>query len=465
MAYLAYNTLDDLLSFRAYAHLKTAAKSSSNWINFYLDEKKEEVAMLTDSLLVIEALRENPEFDSSLIKSSLQKRAEKVSKDCEDYILTNPDMTSEDLQKDPVFQNLAVQYYGSRGYTSIQDVENARILIHPKSEFNNVDLNSFEFTLPELWEIMEASLVNDDVYGFYRWIEPTGEINNKFIYVKALSVVPADGVKMNIAASDYLEDYRALQISDSFEEKFKSFTEYAGYDDLFLISSEGNVIYSVKRKFDLGTNLIYGEYNQSSLAKLFLNVKEDGIVKISKYDYYDPSSDISLFIMAPVYSKEEFLGMVAIKINGDQINQMTLDRTGLGETGEIYLVDQNKFLLTPSRFMKNNILYQRVDTLNVDNCLEDIKIYYNESSDVVIPHEEFESISFRNYRGEYVLGVHNHIHETGWCLLVEVEEEEILGVPHEELFSYIIILSFVLGLVILFVSFLVGERIDRRCKK
>ena len=56
-----------------------------------------------------------------------------------------------------------------------------------------------------------------------------------------------------------------------------------GFSDLFLIDAKNeNIIYSVNKKSDFGTDLQNGPYNQSSLAKVVRKV----IVNISDLKYY-----------------------------------------------------------------------------------------------------------------------------------------------------------------------------------
>ncbi len=50
---------------------------------------------------------------------------------------------------------------------------------------------------------------------------------------------------------------------------FAYFNETAGYDDLILISPDGNVIFTVAKEDDLGTNLKTGPYKDTELAKVF----------------------------------------------------------------------------------------------------------------------------------------------------------------------------------------------------
>jgi len=62
-------------------------------------------------------------------------------------------------------------------------------------------------------------------------------------------------------------EYRAL------DKEFRPFLTYYqesfGYYDLFLISCAGEIIFTVTKEDDFGTNLRTGPYNNSELAKVF----------------------------------------------------------------------------------------------------------------------------------------------------------------------------------------------------
>lgn len=79
-------------------------------------------------------------------------------------------------------------------------------------------------------------------------------------------------------------------------------------------------------------------------------------------------------------------------------------------TSEIYLVNSDRVMVTPSRYVKDVKVRQVVDTLPVRECLENKKEIATEYTD---------------YRGERVLGASMCLHQEGLVLLVEVSEAEI----------------------------------------
>lgn len=80
------------------------------------------------------------------------------------------------------------------------------------------------------------------------------------------------------------------------------------------------------------------------------------------------------------------------------------------KTSDIYLVNSNRIMVTPSRYMQNINLHQKVDTFPVRECLENGR----EIS------EEYD-----NYQGIHVLGASMCFKEDGLVLLVEIQKDEV----------------------------------------
>jgi len=58
----------------------------------------------------------------------------------------------------------------------------------------------------------------------------------------------------------------------------------------------------------------------------------------------------------PFLSNDEFLGVIIVDLNLGKLFKITQDRTGLGETGKVYLVNKDSYMISPSRFKEDVIL-------------------------------------------------------------------------------------------------------------
>ena len=128
-------------------------------------------------------------------------------------------------------------------------------------------------------------------------------------------------------------EYREL---DAFyRDHFKRFVEDAGYYDLFLISPQGEIVYSQAKEADFGTSLITGPYRNSGLGRITrnaLNTLQNGV---SDFEYYPPSKGaIAAFMAFPVVVEGKLEGVVALQIYSERVFQVVTDNVGLGASGE-----------------------------------------------------------------------------------------------------------------------------------
>ena len=193
---------------------------------------------------------------------------------------------------------------------------------------------------------------------------------------------------------------------------------------------------------------------------MFLEGKEQPYLMEVFYDEEFRHKGIAL--SAPVSVDDKVLGVVVIKLLPESFYKIASGRTTLGETGEIYIVNRDKFLITPSRFLRGEnkgILTQIVDTKGVEDCLEMIDKRTKEH----IVHEPI--ISYLDYRGEKILGSHQHIMETEWCVLAEIDESEALGIPKNNFLKSVLITLITISISSTLLGFFVGRRLDAEFEK
>jgi methyl-accepting chemotaxis protein len=116
---------------------------------------------------------------------------------------------------------------------------------------------------------------------------------------------------------------------------------------------------------------------------------------------------------SPVYDlTNKLLGVVIVEIPYSHIDSFLSQRDGLGETGEIYIVGDDNFMRSKSRFIKQNtILKLEINTAATRDALlgnTDVKI-------------------IKDYRNMPVLSAYTpleNLRDLKWILLVEVDIKE-----------------------------------------
>ncbi len=133
-------------------------------------------------------------------------------------------------------------------------------------------------------------------------------------------------------------------------------------------------------------------------------------------------------ISAPILHHGIFSGLVIVDIDiKETLYKITRDNTGLGETGEIYLINQAGYMITPA-FSDDTSLKIKV---NAPNAVR----YFSLSN---------KKNAYVNYRGQTVIGASDIIQELNWCLVAEIEEKEVFA-PVDNL-VLIILLFFLMPL-------------------
>ena len=201
-----------------------------------------------------------------------------------------------------------------------------------------------------------------------------------------------------------------------FHPYFKGLLEKRGYYDIFLIDSEtGNIIYTAYKEPDFGSNLTNGPYTNTNIAKLYKEVNNSeshNVVMLADFEPYAPSDFApASFIAASISDGFNKIGVLALQIPIDQINNVMMGRAGLGETGETYLVGSDKFMRSDSRFSnKRTLLVNKIETEAVKDALA------NKSDCKII----------KDYRGSEVLSAYAplDIKDLKWSIIAEIDKKE-----------------------------------------
>ena len=137
--------------------------------------------------------------------------------------------------------------------------------------------------------------------------------------------------------------------------------------DLFLIDTQGRIVYTVAKETDFGTSLVDGPYAASNLADLAAAVrgqKGSDYVGVADFAFYTPSYGApAAFLAAPLYDGPRYVGVVALQMPAEEISDLMTDgrqwaASGLGESGEIYLVGRDQTMRSDSRlFLEDSAAY------------------------------------------------------------------------------------------------------------
>ena len=214
-------------------------------------------------------------------------------------------------------------------------------------------------------------------------------------------------------------------IHDKYFPVLKDYLTQYGYEDLFLMCPDhGDVSFSVKKKSDFGkrTRLI-----DSSLHDVWQSAIQSGKAEISDIKPYQPSNNTpAIFMACPIKENGNIIGVLALQISISGINQIMGVRTGLGETGETYLVG-------PDYLMRSD-LYHEPENHSV------MKSFMNPSKGKIETWSVKEALSGKtgskditNAFGKFVLSSYTPVKMGNviWALIAEIHVSEALCPKNE----------------------------------
>lgn len=175
-------------------------------------------------------------------------------------------------------------------------------------------------------------------------------LNNNFTQLNLLasqSLLKSSLVELNLAFEQKEKWQSLLEKND---KEYSNLLNYFGWYDFFLINLEGDIIYSVTRESDLGQNLD-SDLATSSFNQAFTLAKNSPNADIQFADFlpYAPSNnDPAAFAVKPVIENGQRIGYLAYQQPIEKINDILGHRTGMGDTGETYLVGQDHLMRSDS---------------------------------------------------------------------------------------------------------------------
>lgn len=202
----------------------------------------------------------------------------------------------------------------------------------------------------------------------------------------------------------------------------REFVTARGYYDFFLIDMQGNVIYTVEKEDDFASNLVDGPYADSGLGQVFATVRavaelpgdEPAKVVLSDFERYAPSQGAPAIFAGKLIRDDrgQALGVLVLQLPTDTIRDIMRFTNGMGESGETYLVGEDRMMRSDSRFSAvPTVLDVKVDTPTVSRALDGVQ-----GTDFVA-----------DYRGIRVLSAYDYIDFSGvrWAVMAEIDEAEV----------------------------------------
>ncbi len=227
-------------------------------------------------------------------------------------------------------------------------------------------------------------------------------------------------------------------INPSFHGKpdyFTTYNEHFQYDDLLLIHPNGEVFHTVAHNEDYGTNILHGKFKETGLGEILRKVLTSQDFEFADFTLYAPdNNEPAAFIAQPVVRDGNTEVVVALKLSMNSINQIMQERSGIGDTGETYLVGNDKLMRS------NSLLDPHHHSVKASFAYPDKGRVDTEASRLALSGKKGKQI-ISNYDGNRVLSAYTPVKvgNTTWALIAEIDASEAFATMIELKFFLVFI--------------------------
>ena len=148
-----------------------------------------------------------------------------------------------------------------------------------------------------------------------------------------------------------------------YQDFFRQIVQRFEFQDVLLLDTRGNVVYTAYKDVDLGTNILTGPYSTSLLRGAYekaLASNSRDYVGMTDFELYQPAEgQPTAWMVSPVIANGHTEGVMALQFPIAKTNKlMDFDRQwaafGMGETGETFLAGPDYLMRSDSRLLLQN---------------------------------------------------------------------------------------------------------------
>jgi methyl-accepting chemotaxis protein len=297
--------------------------------------------------------------DSPLGRVFIKARSETSVEDFDDY---EPTKSKESFVATPLFEVSTGTYVGAAVFMvrkeEINNIVQTRTGYTPSTEswlMTKNDKGVIEYRSDRI--VKQGKLGDERASGDYIEAALSGKQGRSFevgstgkyqLVLYDVIKLPG-GITWGIVTSGFVEEIVSPKAEGETEDYFTKYIKAYGYYDLMLVAEDGQAFYTVAHESDYNTNVFTGQFKNSGLARVAKKSFDKRGFAFDDFDRYAASGNqVSGFIAEPVMDKGNVVFTVALQLSPEGINKIMQERTGLGETGESYLVGPDYLMRSDS---------------------------------------------------------------------------------------------------------------------
>ena len=234
------------------------------------------------------------------------------------------------------------------------------------------------------------------------------------------------------AARDFAASFQKGGIASpeyaAVDKKYRAYLQYRqktqGYDDCFLVSLSGDVVFSAMRgNEEVGFNCLSGARKDSPLAQAIDLANKSQDAQISTYAISTITKKPAMFAVAPAYGDGKVVGYLVYLVSNAELYGLIQNYAGLGTTGEVIAAvreDDRAVSVAPFRY-DPNAAFRRSIQIGGDEGVPIQHAVQGESG------SGFE----KDYRGRAVFAAWKFSPLLGWGFVVKMDKSEVFALSAE----------------------------------
>jgi len=267
--------------------------------------------------------------------------------------------------------------------------------------------------------------------------------------IEFLSKLTDGFLESDMKLSEYITSERYRKLVKKYEYTYLSIAKNYDYIyDIFLFNMNGDLLYSIAKERDLGTNILNGRYGKTLFFQAVRKTILNSTLNFSDFERYAPSNNgIYGFISVPIIDESgKMIGAFAFQFKPDKILEHF---TKMNANDEIvsFMIGKDAHLRT-SLGSIDEILQKRIET-------KPFKLWNSTKTDPKIL-----SHSYVNAENKTVVGVQREVEVLGkkWLLVSEIDKNIVLQ-SVEEFKENVLYVVFVSIIIIFFTALFISRRI------
>jgi PAS domain S-box-containing protein len=261
----------------------------------------------------------------------------------------------------------------------------------------------------------------------------------------------ANSVNLTTRDIAYSEELRYLELI---------VVEY-GYMGAFVCNDKGLVTIATIEE-SVGRDLSNKDYIKNALlGKTFAtSIMPSEVHLVNEFDEEEIGVP-TMFVSTPLKDKaDDIIGVVVLRVHVGTLSNM-MNSLKFGKTGESYLVNEEGYMISESRFAdrlkEKGIVKKR--------CSLELKVTDPETGELtsgvaqcISGNNGFDGNGYRDYTGITVLGVWHWLPEFKWGIITEIDLDEGYGLAHNLHFIVNAVL-FVIAFPVILAAYLMGRQV------